>query len=353
MKSVIVAISGGVDSSVAAALLKNSGYEVIGVTFKNFDLSQYALDASSRSCCSLQALNNARMVCDRLDVPHYVLNRVELFEKRVIDNFREAYRGGLTPNPCIRCNSLVRWPELVRLATNLCVDFIATGHYARISNIKGNYFIIKAGMPEKDQSYALWALNPDYLAKTLFPVGEHSKGSIRDIARRLNLDSAFSRESQDICFVPEGRYVNMIGRSDPGDIIDLDGHLKGRHSGLAHYTIGQRRGLRIAHREPLYVVEIDRENNRLVVGPEGSIYNSEFEIRDTNWFIDCKPGNEVKCQAKIRYHHQPAGCLVQFRSGFRASVRFSQPQRAITPGQSAVFYDGDILLGGGIIDTVF
>jgi tRNA-specific 2-thiouridylase len=353
MSTVIVAMSGGVDSSVAALLLKKQGNDVIGITFKNFDLSDVSITQSPKNCCSVEHLNNARKVCDQLGIPHYVINRIDQFKKEVLDDFKQAYLRGITPNPCVRCNSLVRWPELIHLADDLNAEYVATGHYAKIITDDGRYLIRRADNSAKDQSYALWGVNPEFLKHTLFPIGEYVKADIRQIAKDNSLSSAGLPESQDICFVPEGSYTDLLDSGEPGEIVTEDGEVLGEHKGLQHYTIGQRRGLGIAYPEPLYVLKIDLDNNRLIVGTADKAFRKRFTIHSTNWFIKAEPGYEINCRAKIRYRHEPAECAVKIMPERTAKIEFAEPARAITPGQSAVFYDGPVMIGGGVIDTVY
>jgi len=349
MSSVLVAMSGGVDSSVAAALLKDDGYDVVGLTFINFDFRRLNPDKSVQHCCSHETVNNARNVCDCLNIPHYVINRVDQFGKKVLENFKSSYFKGLTPNPCIRCNSLVRWPELINFAEKLGVEFIATGHYARIKSDNGHYMIYRAYSKAKDQSYALWAIKPDFLKRTLLPVGCYEKNQIRDIATKHNILNAFYPESQDLCFVMDAKYADVIGFLKSGDIVDNHGKILGKHKGLINYTVGQRRGIGVSAQEPLYVLEIDTDHNRLIVGTDEQLLKSDFEVEKANWFVKVSAGDEINCLAKIRYRHEAVSCVVRIKTKDEVAVRFREPQRAITPGQSAVFYDGEALLGGGVI----
>jgi tRNA-uridine 2-sulfurtransferase len=352
MARVLVAMSGGVDSTVAASMLAEQGYDVVGVTFKNFNLNELAPKESKRNCCSIELINNARQACNRLSIPHYVIDRSEIFKLRVLDNFRDSYLNGLTPNPCVRCNSLVRWPELIGLADQMEAEFVATGHYARVGKHEGEWRIFRAMSVAKDQSYALWGIKPEFLARTFLPIGDYVKDKIRQIAAEHDFKSAEQPDSQDICFVPEGKYSDLFAKIMSGDIINARGEILGRHKGLVNYTIGQRRGLGIANPEPLYVVNILTDQNKIVVGTESELYRRNMEIGETNWFINVADISTLKCQAKIRYRHDPSPCTISLGENDRATVTFEEPQRAITPGQSAVFYDDEMVLGGGIILSV-
>jgi tRNA-specific 2-thiouridylase len=352
MSKVLVAMSGGVDSTMAAFLLVERGFDVIGITFKNFDLNELAPRDAKSNCCSIELINNARQACGMLGIPHYVIDRTEVFRRKVLDNFRDSYLRGLTPNPCVRCNSLVRWPELISLANQMGADYVATGHYARIGRLGGENRIFRALSAGKDQSYALWGIEAGYLKRTILPIGDYEKSDIRKIAAQHGFASAEQPESQDICFVPEGKYSDLFGRTTAGDIINVKGEVVGRHKGLINYTIGQRKGIGIANQHPLYVVNILTDQNRIVIGNERDLYKDRMELGECNWFISHYTGMILNCKAKIRYRHEPSDCSVEIKGPDRAIVDFSRPQRAITPGQSAVFYDNDMVLGGGVIVSV-
>jgi tRNA-specific 2-thiouridylase len=352
MSKVLVAMSGGVDSTVAACILAERGLDVIGITFKNFDLNEFAPTDLKRNCCSVELINNARQACDKLGIPHYVIDRTEIFKHRVLDNFRDSYLSGLTPNPCVRCNSLVRWPELIRLADQMETEFVATGHYARIGKQGEENRIFRGVSVNKDQSYALWGIKSEYLCRTVLPIGDYEKDEIRRIAAEHGFVSAEQPESQDICFVPEGKYSDLFNQTIPGDIVDVDGKVVGYHKGLINYTIGQRKGIGIANPEPLYVVNILAEQNKIVVGSESDLYRRRMKLGECNWFIDNNPKTTLNCTAKIRYRHEPSECVVEFGESGVITAEFKEPQRAITPGQSAVFYDNEMVLGGGVIISV-
>jgi tRNA-specific 2-thiouridylase len=352
-------MSGGVDSSVAAYLLADSGYDVVGVTMKLYDQSQPGLANAGRGCCGIDLIDDARLVCSRLNIPHYVLDFAESFRKHVIDDFVNEYSAGRTPNPCIACNTYIKWGEMLRYADKLECSHIATGHYARIQGGPGRYRLLKARYPEKDQSYALWGIPFSALGRTVFPLGEYSKEEIRRMAARNGFRNAERPDSQEICFVPDNDYGGALRRwsshdspaFSPGPIYDSAGKKLGEHKGYANYTVGQRRGLGISAESPLYVIRINKEDNSIVVGGDDELLTSRFSVSSVNLLIEKHeiPENAV---VRIRYKHEGSSAAVEF-SGEKAAVTFENPQRAVTPGQSAVFYEGERVLGGGIIDEVF
>lgn len=371
-KRIVVAMSGGVDSSVTAALLKREGYEVIGVTMQIWP-SSLLIDKDEANevrrpklakeaerfggCCGLSAVEDAKRVAERLNIPHYVLNLREVFEKEVIADFCSEYKEGRTPNPCIRCNQYIKFGVLLKKAKELDADYIATGHYARIecNEKRKKYFLRKGIDPKKDQSYVLYVMTQEQLKHTLMPLGTLTKEKVREIARELNLPVASKPESQEICFIPDTDYHGFlrarIGTDSlkEGLIVNKKGKVLGRHRGIVFYTIGQRRGLRIAAGKPLYVIAIDKDKNVLVVGSEKETLQDRLIAGDINWITFDKLKKPIRVKAKIRYRHREAEAKVIPLDGNRVEVRFRRPQWAITPGQAVVFYDKDLLIGGGII----
>lgn len=346
-------MSGGVDSSVAAFLLKAAGYDCVGATMRLFD-NDDAQIPREKGCCSLEDSEDAKSVCYRLGIPHYVFNFTAEFNRDVIDAFAEAYARGTTPNPCIDCNRYLKFGKLWHRAQELGCDFIASGHYARIERENNRYLLKKAVDLEKDQSYVLYAMTQELLAHTLFPLGGLTKEETREIARQQGFLNAEKRESQDICFVPDGNYAKVIeGRRGetfpPGDFVDPRGNVLGRHRGIIRYTRGQRHGLGIAGPAPLYVVDIDAETNRVTLGNAEELKRRELSAKDFNWIAFDAPPTPFRAAAKIRYRQQEQGAVISPGDGGSVRIVFDTPQQGITPGQAVVVYDRDTVIGGGTI----
>ncbi len=355
--AVMVAMSGGVDSSVALLRLKEQGYHVSGATMKLWDYEDVGGNTAHQGCCDLNAINDARAVCDALNVPHYVFDFTGRFRETIIGNFVDEYLDGRTPNPCVLCNSLIKWDMFLSRAMSLGHDAIATGHYARTGHDNAeDRFYLKRGIDStRDQSYVLWGLSQDALRRTFFPLGDMTKDETRRIAAEAGMKTARVAESREICFVADDDYKRFIREWSAetiasGDIVDESGKVIGAHKGVPFYTIGQRRGLRIAHPTPLYVKRIDAENCRIVVGEKDELSTREMDIARVNWVSIGPPAHPFDATVQIRYQHTASPARVAPRGTDRLHVTFASPQWAITPGQSAVVYNGETVLAGGIIE---
>lgn len=351
--SVLVAMSGGVDSSVTALLLKRGGYHVVGITMK---LWEYEKEDECRyaRCCSPADIRDARRVADKLGINFYVINLIEEFKKEVVENFVNEYSLGRTPNPCVLCNSRMKFHYLLKKADELGIYYLATGHYAKVRKVQDNFYYEKAQDRRKDQTYFLFNTSPDVMHRLLMPLGDFYKQEIRRIAKDYGLNVADKPDSQEICFIPDGNYsrflikYGLVGRTGP--ILDLKGNLLGYHNGYFNYTIGQREGLGISTGKRLYVTKIDPYNNAVYVGNEEETLSQDFYVKDLNWFIPVKNNDVLDCTVKIRYRNPETECRCEILEDGRVKVTLKNPQRAITPGQAAVFYQGDILIGGGWIE---
>ena len=351
---VVVAMSGGVDSSVAALLLRQAGWDVVGVTMKLYSLDEAELPADHQGCCTLDDVEDARSVCRRLGIPHYVLNMEREFRDQVMDYFVAEYQRGRTPHPCIACNDKIKFNHLLARADALGAQYVATGHYARIERTPKGVVLSKGVDQSKDQSYVLFGMTQQQLDRTLLPVGGYRKEDIRQMALDAGLITADKPDSQDICFIPLGDYREFLRQRTsgvPGEIIELDGTVVGTHQGIEYFTVGQRRGLGLAYTpgEPRYVVRLEADSNRVVIGPETSLFAEEMWVSGVNYVSGETPYDGTSVAVKIRYKAYEAPATLHPRPT-GAIVRFREPQRAVTPGQAAVFYDGEALLGGGTIE---
>lgn len=355
-EKVVVGMSGGVDSSVAAYLLKEQGYDVIGVTMKIWQDEEETQQQENGGCCGLSAVDDARRVADRLEIPYYVMNFKQEFKQYVMDYFVAEYLAGRTPNPCIACNRYVKWESLLKRSMEIGADYIATGHYARIAKLPNGRFAIRNSVTaRKDQTYALYNLTQFQLAHTLMPIGEYEKDQVRRIAQEAGLPVAAKPDSQDICFVPDGDYAAFLkkkaGERMPGegDFVTRDGTVLGKHKGITHYTIGQRKGLGLSMGEPVFVSELRPKTNQVVVGEEPQVFKKELLCDHLN-FMGMEDLEEPRrVWAKVRYAHKGQWCRIERQGRDLIRAEFEEPVRAITPGQAVVFYEGEYVLGGGII----
>ena len=354
-KKVVVGMSGGVDSSVAAHLLKEQGYEVIGVTMQIWQDEERTVMEENGGCCGLTAVDDARRVANDLGIPYYVMNFKKEFQEHVIRYFIDEYRNGRTPNPCIACNRYVKWESLLQRSLSIGADYIATGHYARIEKLEnGRYTLRRSATLSKDQTYALYNLTQEQLSHTLMPVGEYTKDEVREIAERIQLQVANKPDSQDICFVPDGDYAGFIEKTSgeklpTGNFVTLDGKILGVHKGITHYTVGQRKGLGLALGYPAFVVEIRPDTNEVVIGTNEDSMSYHVRANQLNFMLIADLTEPMRVFAKIRYNHKGAFCTIEKTGEDEVLCTFEEKQRAITPGQAVVFYDGEYVVGGGTI----
>ena len=351
---VVVAMSGGVDSSTVAAMLHEDGYDVVGITLQLYDLG-ITLQKKG-ACCAGQDIYDAKNVANNLGFPHYVLNYESLFKQSVMDDFADSYLKGETPIPCVRCNQSVKFRDLLKVAKDLNADALVTGHYIRKDYIDGRSVMLRGLDPNKDQSYFLFATTKEQLDFLHFPLGGMTKAQTREIAAKFDLDVADKPDSQDICFIPNGDYASLVakmrpGALDEGNIVDSAGNILGKHSGIINFTIGQRRGIGISSKDPLYVIKINAEAKEVVVGPESELGKTRFSLKEINWigkgsFAD---SDKKEITVKIRSAHKGSQARIHIKDENSCEIELFEAERAVTPGQACVFYDGDIVLGGGWI----
>ena len=354
-KKVVVGMSGGVDSSVAAYLLLKAGYDVIGVTMQIWQDEDLEVQSSNAGCCGLSAVDDARRVSNKLGIPYYVMNFKEEFKSSVIEYFIEEYKKGNTPNPCIACNRYVKWESLLNRSLSIGADYIATGHYAKVVRLdNGRYTLSQSVTAEKDQTYALYNLTQDQLSRTLMPVGDYTKDEIREIAKEIDLRVHNKPDSQEICFIPDNNYAKFISENTEdeikeGNFVTPDGEIIGKHKGIINYTIGQRRGLNLSFGHPVFVLAIIPETNEVVIGNADEVYSDKLYANNLNFMSIPDLEGDMRVRGKIRYSHKGADCTIRKIDDDIWECVFDEPQRAITPGQAVVFYDNEIVVCGGTI----
>ena len=356
-ETVLVAMSGGVDSAVALLKIIEMGYKAIGVTMKLWEYNNVGGNVlKENNCCAIESINNAKLVCERLGVPHYTIDFTEDFENKVINNFVDEYLSGRTPNPCVRCNSYVKWDTFINQADKLGAKYIATGHYANIEKNNNEYKITRGKDKGKDQSYVLWGIPKETISRTILPLGGLTKKEVRQIASNSNLETANTPESMEICFVADNNYKRFLkdysskemSKIGKGKIVNESNKTIGEHDGYPNYTVGQRKGVGLAHSKPRYVKSIDKDSNTVMISEKKNMFSSGCNVSKENWLVDTS-NLPTQIEAQIRYNSKPVKCTISDID--KLSVDFKEPQFAVTPGQSIVFYKEDVLLGGGIIET--
>lgn len=355
---IAIAMSGGIDSSITALLLKEEGYDLVGITLRVWDYLSEGCEEKETGCCSMEAIFEAQAFAKKLGIPHYIVDVRDHFKETVVANFIDEYKEGRTPNPCVVCNPLIKWAEVIKKAEELGCEYIATGHYSQVAELHGRYYFTKAADTSKDQSYVLWNLTQDQIKKTIFPLGKYKKSEIKELAHERGFEKlAKKRESQEICFIPDDNYRNFLKKRVPtiekdvadGKFISVDGKILGNHEGYPFYTIGQRKGLRIALGKPAYVVNINKDTNTITLGDKENLLQSSMIVSNVNFLKYADFSESKELEVKIRYNSPAVSCTVTPNNDGLYTVNFIEPVSAITPGQSAVFYENNDVIAGGII----